>query len=604
MKKIRQNSLMGKITFSYSIVFFLLIILLSVIYYFTAYNNFLQNHTKISKQLAKTISNQIDLSGSNFNTLEVRILESDEIMKYIFEEAKEHNVASDWDFRKNLYALTGYNFEFYQMNIVNLNESTIHTFGQEYYYRPYTITRKVQENIIEPTLELDGAKNIVPPGKGCLYAPIKDVPVVSVCRAFSRYPLSQKTALIEIQVTEAAIEEMVLDNIYSLENGGEQVLIFDDNHNPIYPSDISQDELDYYTSLDTENQAIFRSSPFSEAEIVTTHYSSETMCTIMLITPASYILQNRMFYIWICVGFFLFTFAILAFVTRRLALRITAPITELKNRISHLELEQIAEEDYDYMTNETFNELEILNESYARMQRRLKRSLDDVINSRTLTIHSQMMALQAQMDSHFLYNTLTIISIIAEDNDDDQAASMCIKLTKMLRYITEDISKGTTLAQEVIHTRNYTDLISIRFGTGVDFEYQIEPALDMVRVPRLILQPIVENCVKYSRRPDHVLRISIRCWTQEGCWYANIQDNGSGFSEEALAVIQDRIANMNPEQQNPVLSINGMGLVNIYLRLKLYYNSQFTFQLENKIPSDTISGGVSITIGGKLDETK
>ena len=61
------------------------------------------------------------------------------------------------------------------------------------------------------------------------------------------------------------------------------------------------------------------------------------------------------------------------------------------------------------------------------MQRRLKRSLDDVISSRTLTIQSQMLALQAQMDSHFLYNTLTIISIIAEDNDDEQAAAMCIK---------------------------------------------------------------------------------------------------------------------------------------------------------------------------------
>ena len=141
---------MRKITFSYSIVFFFLIILLSIIYYFTAYHNFLQNHTRISRQLAKTISNQIDTQGSKFNNLEIRILESEEIMKYIFEEAKQHNVVSDWEFRKNLYAITGYNYEFYQLNIVNLNESTIHTFGEEYYYKPYTITRNVQENIIEP----------------------------------------------------------------------------------------------------------------------------------------------------------------------------------------------------------------------------------------------------------------------------------------------------------------------------------------------------------------------------------------------------------------------------------------------------------------------
>lgn len=324
----------------------------------------------------------------------------------------------------------------------------------------------------------------------------------------------------------------------------------------------------------------------------------------MLITPASYILQNRLFYLEICIGFFLFTFALLVFITRRLALRITAPITELKNRISSLELDQIAEEDYDNLSGDTFNELEILNKSYSRMQRRLKRSLDDVISSRTLTIQSQMLALQAQMDSHFLYNTLTIISIIAEDNDDEQAAAMCIKLTKMLRYITEDISHGTTLAQEITHTQNYTDLITTRFGKGVEFDYQIDTALDMVRVPRLILQPIVENCVKYSRSPDRVLKIAIRIWNEDDCWYANIRDNGNGFSEEALKIIRDRIADMNPEQQHPALSINGMGLVNIYLRLRLYYNSQFTFQLENKAPPDSIYGGVSITIGGNLDETK
>lgn len=126
----------------------------------------------------------------------------------------------------------------------------------------------------------------------------------------------------------------------------------------------------------------------------------------------------------------------------------------------------------------------------------------------------------------------------------------------------------------------------------------------MVRVPRLILQPIVENCVKYSRSPDRVLKISIRIWSEDGCWYANIRDNGNGFSEEALKIIRGRIADMNPEQQHPALSINGMGLVNIYLRLKLYDSSQFTFQLENKVSPDSIYGGVSITIGGILDETK
>lgn len=116
---------------------------------------------------------------------------------------------------------------------------------------------------------------------------------------------------------------------------------------------------------------------------------------------------------------------------------------------------------------------------------------------------------------------------------------MCIKLTQMLRYITEDISKDTTFSLELNHTRNYTDLISIRFGQGISFDYQVDPSMNRLRLPRLVIQPIVENCVKYSRKPDRVLRISIHAWMENGFWYVNIQDNGDGFSKEALKEIDD-----------------------------------------------------------------
>ncbi|HIX47655.1 MAG TPA: histidine kinase [Candidatus Mediterraneibacter caccavium] len=197
---------------------------------------------------------------------------------------------------------------------------------------------------------------------------------------------------------------------------------------------------------------------------------------------------------------------------------------------------------------------------------------------------------------------MTIISIFAEDNDDEQVASMCIKLTQMLQYITEDISKDTTFSLELNHTRNYTDLISIRFGQGISFDYQVDPSMNRLRLPRLVIQPIVENCVKYSRKPDRVLRISIHAWMENGFWYVNIQDNGDGFSKEALKEIDDKIRNFDLGSKTPFLSIQGMGLVNIYLRLKLYYSDHFYFKLENKPGQIPDAGGVSITIGGNTHE--
>ncbi len=599
MKKIHLNSLAQKMTVYYGSVFFFLIVLLTFVYYFTAYHTFLDNHVRSSSQLAKIISRQTDDLVDNANKLEVRMLESKEVLKYVFELAQTQTVKEDWNFRETLYAITGYNYEFYHMNIINLNEGTIHTFGEEYTYKPYTIPPEIQESLVEPTLLLDGRKRIFTPNEGCLYAPVMDVPVLCVSRSFGQYPLSQKTAIIEIQVKEESIQKQISGTLVTYENGGEEVLIFDENKNPIYPSDISREELDYYTALNTAKNS--KPSLFSlKDELVTSYYSGESGFTTMLITPTSYIVANRQFYLLVCLFFFLITFGLLTFITHRLAYRITAPITTLKDRISRLELVQIGEEDYQHPTSASFNELEILNDSYNRMQERLKQSLDDVVNSRTLTIQSQMMALQAQMDSHFLYNTLTIISIIAEDNDDEQAAAMCIKLTQMLRYITEDVSKDTVFAQEMTHTNNYTSLLSTRFGNMIEFNYDPNPALNTVRVPRLIIQPLVENCVKYSRKPDRPLIISIHSWIEENYWYLNVTDNGDGFSEEALAAMEEKMATLDPEQKNPALTINGMGLMNIYLRLKLYYKNQFIFRLENKQASDTSLSGASITIGGIL----
>ena len=93
-----------------------------------------------------------------------------DILDYIFDHASEQSVAQEWQFRDDLYSIVGYNYEFYHMNIVNLEDSTIHTFGESYYYMPYTLTGEIKTDIVDPTLELNGAKNIIPPSKPYSFA--------------------------------------------------------------------------------------------------------------------------------------------------------------------------------------------------------------------------------------------------------------------------------------------------------------------------------------------------------------------------------------------------------------------------------------------------
>ena len=171
MKKHNFNSLSQKMTFSYGCMFFFLVILLAFIYYAIAYYSFLDHHIRMSNQLAKVISRQVDDAIDTANRLQVRVLESRSISDYIFDKARTGSVAEDWKFRENLYAITGYNYEFYHMNIVNLEEGTIHTFGEEYSYKPYTASQQVQDEIIAPHAGLRGEQKYPPARKGLLVCP-------------------------------------------------------------------------------------------------------------------------------------------------------------------------------------------------------------------------------------------------------------------------------------------------------------------------------------------------------------------------------------------------------------------------------------------------
>lgn len=594
------HSIQSKIFLAYGSIFLLLILLVTVIYYTTSYQNFLENRTRTSRQLSKIISAQMQQYFDSLNSLQKRVLESEEMLTYIFEEAKEQHILLDRAFRQDIYSITGYDFNFYHMNIYNLEDDTMITFGQSYDYFKYEMPADIKKGLIDPVIEKNGALYLSALGGEPLYRPLPDVDTVSLLRAFGRYSLTSPRAVIEIQASYSKLAQLISDMVLSYGNEKEQVLIFNREHELIYPDAFPREALEYYAGLDTESQALFDNPSTKKTELVTSYYSPAFGLTTMLLTPEEYLNSNRRFFITVSLCIFAASLLILTLITYRIAKSISSPLTRLKDKISDLELDSLPKEPQLSTGSEDFSEVEVLNQAYNRMQERLKKSLDDIVASRTLTMHSQLMALQAQMDSHFLYNTLTIISIIAEENDDMQASAMCLKLTEMLRYITEDFSRESTFLEELHHCRNYTDLMSIRFGNKIEFCYQTDDALLPVRVPRLILQPIVENCVKYSRKEGQVLHISIRTFVEDGWWRLVIADNGDGFSPNSLSQVQARIRSLD-EETGPAPSIDGLGLANIYLRLKLYYENQFIFQLENRQEGESLSGAV-ITIGGPYHE--
>ncbi|MDD3402763.1 MAG: histidine kinase [Hespellia sp.] len=529
------------------------------------------------------------------NSEQKRILESEDILEYIFTPKEELTFQDEKEFYQNLYNIVGYDYSFFHMNIINLESNTLTTFGREYLTHPYEPETSEQKQIIKDVLALDGSRLIQPSTSGSLYSADPDTETISLLRAFGRYPLTTSKAIIEIQIDVNSIGSLIADTLTAFGSEKGELLILDDQQNIIYPTNLSDEAVRHYTSIHTDKQLIFRNPITNKDEIITSYTSSDYKFRTLLLTPTSYIDGNRTFFLKVSLLIAITMLLLLAVISFQVAKSISSPISKLRDSISNLQLDSIPSNP-EFLPNSNLNELEMLSKAYGQMQIRLKESLDTIVQSRTLSIHSQIMALQAQMDSHFLYNTLTIISIMAEEHDDMPVSEMCIKLTQMLRYITEDYSKQTTFESELRHTQNYTDLMHIRFGSEIAFYYDMDDSLNQIQIPRLVLQPFVENCVKYSRKANQRLEVHINSYKENGYWITSVRDNGEGFSSEALNSFHENIEALNAEINYPQLSINGMGLANIYLRLKLFYADDFIFDIKN----DTV--GSIIKIGGKLDE--
>lgn len=229
------------------------------------------------------------------------------------------------------------------------------------------------------------------------------------------------------------------------------------------------------------------------------------------------------------------------------------------------------------------------------MQTKLQLSLEDVVSARTLAIEAKMLALQSQMNPHFLYNTLSSISILAEENENDKIIKMCADLSLLLRYISSGTYRSVRLEQEIEHTVSYINLIKVKYEERIEFFIQIDEALNQIKVPKLIIQPLVENSVKYGLEVEPPWVITVQGYIKENNWYIQVRDNGTGFTSEYLDSFHQQVKSITAENNLPDLNINGMGLLNLYTRLWLIYKESMVFSIGN-----CSDGGALVTIGGPM----
>ncbi|MEG1875744.1 MAG: sensor histidine kinase, partial [Angelakisella sp.] len=194
---------------------------------------------------------------------------------------------------------------------------------------------------------------------------------------------------------------------------------------------------------------------------------------------------------------------------------------------------------------------------------------------------AQVNMLYSQIQPHFIYNTLNMISISVQIGNCTEAVLMINKLSKLMRSMSKSDSLHT-LGAELELLRDYLDIQKRRYGNRLDYVIAVQPELDNVEIPTLLLQPIAENAVVHGCGHERTkTTISVTVEADESVVYITIHNNGRGIDSCALADIMEKANRTASEKSDASYKHGGTGLRNVNQRLKIRYGNDYGIRIES-----------------------
>ncbi|GIP58395.1 histidine kinase [Paenibacillus sp. FSL W8-0186] len=210
------------------------------------------------------------------------------------------------------------------------------------------------------------------------------------------------------------------------------------------------------------------------------------------------------------------------------------------------------------------------------------------VRKQAITKEAELRTLYSQIDSHFLYNTLENIKMLAEIENQRTISDVLTSLGGMMRYNFKWTGEYVKLKDEIRHIENYIEIMNIRFDEPVVLSLDIPPYFMELEVLKMSLQPLVENSVKYSW-PDggsqkREIKITVRDWEDSGV-VITVADNGVGMDELLVSQINASIVAVGLQERERVgferseEKTEGIGLRNVHERILLYYGKPYGLEV-------------------------
>lgn len=261
-----------------------------------------------------------------------------------------------------------------------------------------------------------------------------------------------------------------------------------------------------------------------------------------------------------------------------LSRRLVRPIKALEKKMESLQSDLSVRAEVT-----SHDEIGSLTVGFNTMAERLNRLINERYLVKIREKEAEMLVLQSQLNPHFLYNALETVSMTAVSHNDIETSDAVATLGKMMRYTISRHGNLVRLRQEIRFVENYLAFQTMRLGDMLTFE--IEPDADMEQcvVPKLILQPFVENVISHAIR-DKPVRVRLKAMRQWGDLIIIISDDGAGIGRERRKQIEHDMYAKNLPRQDDSTAQNGGGIAlrNVHQRIRLMYGEPYGVSIDSR----------------------
>lgn len=237
--------------------------------------------------------------------------------------------------------------------------------------------------------------------------------------------------------------------------------------------------------------------------------------------------------------------------------------------------------------NHMLDEIERLTAENIHAREQILQTRSELLELDYRKKQTELLAYRNQINPHFLYNTFECIRGMALYYNVGEIAKLTEALSRFFRYSVQ--GKGYTCISEIIdHIRDYAEIIGYRFMNRYRIGVSVDPNLLECSFPKMILQPLVENAVFHGCEPaGRDAEISVSIQEKAGQIHLEVRDNGCGMTQEQLALLRSKLDEYRRTNLLPNTK-HGIGMLNVYRRLLLFYGDQVKFDISSKEGEGTV----------------